>query len=84
MTLGIIPSMLLIPLFLKKLQGGMSVLKERDSVWSEHFMTAIFLGMISAFLGVVFKDVSLGITGFISVFCYDVCSSNYDYYWSFN
>lgn len=68
MTLGIIPSMLLIPLFLKKLQGGMSVLKERDSVWSEHLMTAIFLGMISAFLGVVFKDVSLGITGFISVF----------------
>lgn len=68
MTLGIIPSMLLIPLFLKKLQGGMSVLKEHDPIWSEHFMTAIFLGMISAFLGVVFKDVSLGITGFISVF----------------
>lgn len=68
MTLGIIPSMLLIPLFLKRLQGGMSVLKEHDPIWSEHFMTAIFLGMISAFLGVVFKDVSLGITGFISVF----------------
>jgi len=68
MTLGIIPSMILIPLFLKKLQGGMSVLKEHDPTWSEHFMTAIFLGMISAFLGVVFKDVSQGITGFISVF----------------
>jgi hypothetical protein len=68
MTLGIIPSMVLIPLFLKKFQGGISVLKQRDPVWSEHLMTALFMGMISAFLGVVFKDVSQGLTGFISVF----------------
>jgi hypothetical protein len=68
MTLGIIPSMLLIPLFLKKFQSGMSVIKKRDPVWSEHFMTALFMGMISAFLGVVFKDVSQGLVGFISVF----------------
>lgn len=68
MTLGIIPSMVLIPLFLKKFQGGMSVIKERDPIWSEHFMTALFMGMISAFLGVVFKDVSKGLVGFISVF----------------
>lgn len=68
MTLGIIPSMVLIPLFLKKFQGGMSVIKKRDPVWSEHFMTALFMGMISAFLGVVFKDISKGLVGFISVF----------------
>jgi len=68
MTLGIIPSMVLIPLFLKKFQSGMSVIKKRDPIWSEHFMTAIFLGMISAFLGVIFKDISKGIIGFIPVF----------------
>ena len=68
MTLGIIPSMILIPLFLKKFQSGMSVIKKRDPIWSEHFMTAIFLGMISAFLGVIFKDISKGIIGFIPVF----------------
>ncbi len=68
MTLGIIPSMVLIPLFLKKFQSGMSVIKKRDPIWSEHFMTALFMGMISAFLGVVFKDVSKGLVGFISVF----------------
>jgi len=68
MTLGIIPSMLIIPLFLKKYQGKMSLIKQKDPIWSEHFMTAIFLGMISAFLGVVFKDISQGLSGFISVF----------------
>lgn len=68
MTLGIIPSMIIIPLFLKKFQGGMSSIRERDPIWSDHFMTAIFLGMISAFLGVVFKDVQQGLTGFIPIF----------------
>lgn len=68
MTIGIIPSIVLIPLFLKKLQGGMGQLKKNDPIWSEHFTTAIFLGMISAFLGVVFKDIRQGITGFIPIF----------------
>lgn len=68
MTLGIIPSVLLIPLFLKKIQGGIVSLKKRDQVWGEHFMTAIFLGMISAFLGVVFATVTEGIRGWIPVF----------------
>nr|WP_255814070.1 DUF5058 family protein [Acidaminobacter sp. JC074] len=68
MTLGIIPSMVIIPLFLKKFQSGMSSIKNKDPQWSEHFMTAIFLGMISAFLGVVFKDITSGIVGFIPVF----------------
>jgi hypothetical protein len=68
MTLGIIPSMLLIPLFLKKIQGGIDKFKNRDKVWGSYFMDAIFLGMISAFLGVVFKDVSKGLTGFIPIF----------------
>ncbi len=68
MTLGIIPGVILIPLFLKKLQGGLGKFKERDATWGEHLMTAIFLGMISAFLGVVFKDISKGLIGFIPIF----------------
>lgn len=68
MTLGIIPSLILIPLFLKKIQGGIVSLKKRDQIWGEHFMTAIFMGMISAFLGVVFATVTEGIRGWIPVF----------------
>jgi len=68
MTIGIIPSVILIPLFLKRIQGGIVSLKNRDQVWGEHFMTAIFMGMISAFLGVVFATVSLGLKGWVPVF----------------
>ena len=68
MTLGIIPGVILIPLFLKKIQRGLVSLKSKDKVWGEHFMTAIFLGMISAFLGVVFATVRQGIKGWIPIF----------------
>ena len=68
MTLGIIPSVILIPIFLKKIQKGIIHLKSKDNVWGEHLMTAIFLGMISAFLGVVFATVHQGLQGWIPVF----------------
>ena len=51
MTLGIIPGMIMIPLFLKKIQGGIMKIKNKDSKWGDLFMTSLFLGMISAFLG---------------------------------
>lgn len=68
MTIGIIPSVILIPIFLKNIQSGIVKLKAKDTVWGEHFMTAIFLGMISAFLGVVFARIREGIVGWIPVF----------------
>ena len=68
MTLGIIPSVIMIPLFLKKIQSGLVSLKSKDTAWGDHFMTAIFMGMISAFLGVVFATVTKGIVGWIPVF----------------
>lgn len=68
MTLGIIPSVILIPLFLKKIQSGIASVKKNDEKWGEIFVSAIFLGMISAFLGVVFADIREGIKGFIPVF----------------
>lgn len=51
MTLGIVPPLVIIPIFLKKIQGGIIRIQTRDSRWGELFMTALFLGMISAFLG---------------------------------
>ncbi len=68
MTLGIIPGMILIPLFLKKIQGGVMKIKNKDSKWGDLFMTSLFLGMISAFLGMVFGDIRSGLAGWIPIF----------------
>lgn len=51
MTLGCISPLIIIPLFLKKIQKGILKIQKKDNRWSELFMTALFLGMISAFLG---------------------------------
>ncbi|MBR5559174.1 MAG: DUF5058 family protein [Oscillospiraceae bacterium] len=68
MTLGIMPSIILPPILMKKIQGGMLKLKNKDSKWSDIFMTSMFLGMISAFLGMVFSDIRSGIAGWIPIF----------------
>lgn len=68
MTLGIMPSIILPPILMKKIQGGMIRIKNKDTKWGDIFMTAMFLGMISAFLGMVFADVRSGMKGFIPIF----------------
>lgn len=68
MTLGIMPSIILPPILMKKIQGGMLKIRTKDSKWGDIFMSAMFLGMISAFLGMVFSDVRDGLTGFIPLF----------------
>ena len=68
MTLGIIPGLIMIPLCLKKIQGGIMKIKSKDSKWGDLFMTSLFLGMISAFLGMVFTDVRNGLSGWIPIF----------------
>ncbi len=68
MTLGIIPGMIMIPLCLKKIQGGIMKMKNKDSKWGDLFMNSLFLGMISAFLGMVFTDVRSGLAGWIPIF----------------
>lgn len=68
MTLGIMPGMFVILFFLKKIQNGIVNLKNKDSKWGDIFMTSLFLGMISAFLGMVFSDVRSGLPGFIPIF----------------
>ena len=66
MTLGIIMGLVLTPLLTKKIQGGMKKLEKMDKRWSEIFSNAMFLGMISAFLGYVFWDFSSVFSGKIS------------------
>ncbi len=68
MTLGIMPSIVLPPILMKKIQGGMIKIKNKDSKWGDLFLTSMFLGMISAFLGMVFANVRQGIAGWIPIF----------------
>lgn len=68
MTLGILPSLILPPILMKKIQGGMIKMKAKDQKWGDLFMTSLFLGMISAFLGMVFADIRTGIAGWIPIF----------------
>ena len=67
MHLGIFTGLVLIPIFLKKIQRGLISIKTKDEKWSGCFL-ALFLGMISAFLGLMFTDIKTGLDGWIPVF----------------
>ena len=58
MTISIMLGIWLVPLIGKKLQMGMSSLSNRDAKWADTFQSSLFIGMIAAFLGFVFCDVS--------------------------
>ena len=58
MTISIMLGIWLVPVIGKKLLGGMSSLSNRDAKWADTFSNSLFIGMISAFLGFVFCDVS--------------------------
>ena len=58
MTLSIMMGIWLVPVIGKKLLSGMSTLENRDKKWADTFQNAMFIGMISAFLGFVFCDFS--------------------------
>ena len=58
MTLGILVGLILAPLLTKRIQSGMNKIGMKDKKWAETFNNAMFLGMISAFLGFVFSHVS--------------------------
>ena len=59
MTIGIAAGLILVPFVTKKLQSGLAKVGMKDKKWGEIFNNAMFLGMISAFLGYVFCDVGL-------------------------
>ena len=58
MTVSIMLGIWLVPLIGKKLQSGMKSLANRDAKWADIFQNSLFIGMIAAFLGFVFCDVS--------------------------
>lgn len=58
MTISIMVGIWLVPVIGKKLLSGMSNLENRDKKWAEIFQNAMFIGMISAFLGYVFCNFS--------------------------
>jgi hypothetical protein len=68
MTIGIMPSILLVPILLRRIQRGLLRIKTKDNKWGDLFITAMFLGMISAFLGMVFADIRGGLAGWIPIF----------------
>ncbi len=68
MTLGIIPGPVLVPTIGKKIENGVMRIRQKDEHWGGLFMTALFLGMISAFLGMIFATVSEGLRGWIPCF----------------
>lgn len=67
MTLGIIPGIFVVLFGLKKIQSGIVSIKSKDAKWGELFMSSMFLGMISAFVGMLFADVRLGLPGLIPI-----------------
>ena len=63
MTIGIAAGLVFVPFLTKRIQSGLSKVSTRDKRWGEIFNNAMFLGMISAFLGYVFCDVGGIVTG---------------------
>jgi len=58
MTISIMLGIWLVPLIGKRLQNGMISMENRDKKWGDIFSSAMFIGMIAAFLGYVFCDFS--------------------------
>ena len=58
MTISIMVGIWLVPAIGKKLLGGMSKLGSKDAKWADIFQNAMFIGMISAFVGYVFCDIA--------------------------
>ncbi len=63
MTLSIAAGLVLVPFMTKGIQSGMTKMGMKDKRWGELFNNAMFLGMISAFLGFVFCDIGQITTG---------------------
>ncbi len=68
MTLGIMAGVVFTPILCKRLLSGVDRLEKRDRRWSDIFMNALFMGMIAAFLGMIFGRVTEGLVGWIPVF----------------
>ncbi|MDD4213035.1 MAG: DUF5058 family protein [Bacilli bacterium] len=68
MTLGIVVGIVAVPFVCKPISGRIDKMKLKNTEWTELLVTAMFIGMISAFLGFIFSDVLSGLEGWIPVF----------------
>ena len=67
MTLGILSGLLVILFGLKRIQSGLLSIKSKDERWGEIFVSALFMGMIAAFVGMLFADIRKGLSGWVPV-----------------
>ena len=58
MTVSIMVGIWLAPVLCKRMQSGLVNFEKKDKHWSELLQNALFIGMISAFVGYVFCDIS--------------------------
>ena len=58
MTVSIMVGIWLVPVIAKKYQNGLVSFENKDKKWSDIIQNSLFIGMISAFVGYVFCDVS--------------------------
>ena len=58
MTVSIMVGIWLVPVIAKKYQSGLVSFEKKDAKWSGILQNSLFIGMISAFVGFVFCDVS--------------------------
>ena len=58
MTVSIMVGIWLVPVVAKKYQKGLVNFEQKDAKWSGILQNSLFIGMISAFVGYVFCDVS--------------------------
>ena len=58
MTVSIMVGIWLVPVIAKKYQKGLVKFENKDKKWSDILQNSLFIGMISAFVGYVFCDVS--------------------------
>ena len=58
MTVSIMVGIWLVPVISRRLQNGMMSFEKKDGKWGEILQSSLFIGMISAFVGYVFCDIS--------------------------
>lgn len=63
MTISIMVGIWLVPVLCKKMKNGLVSMKNKDAKWLDIFQSAMFIGMISAFVGFVFCDFSVVFKG---------------------
>lgn len=63
MTIGITTGLILIPVFCKKTLNKVEDVGKKDKIWGEHFINAIFFGLIATFVGNALSGITTDASG---------------------